>query len=395
MGESNFNLKKCFECVALYQAVKYGRQLIPEKIEKRFVKIRSGKAALSWRILKQLKNSKTWIFDDYWVMPSRHDLIKTLHKAKKLFPVTAENEKDVIRNLCRIFKNIEVVSILLRFIDPVNYGVMSPPVKYAIQSKLHSGWDYVGEYCEYLSLLREYKAEHGFARTADLETALWVLVEKCLRGKDIICDNLVRFRDEFLTVEERLQMERYMEQDYQEKISMLEGEIKKYEQEKNELEDTYIEDLFKLEKEKTDMNCLLSQSQDEIQRLEKNSRTFSPELLFNIKDSPRRPEDKLIHENGHEVDHKQRMFMMKLSQYVKIHHIIWSENMLSKPPTRLADVKASGEVTIYYVGSGNYTAKIKVFPFENLPDNTHARYFSLLIAKHMGIKNSVVTEKLK
>ena len=279
----------------------------------------------------------------------------------------------------------------MRFTDPVNYGVISPPVKYAIQQMLTPGWDYVNEYIEYLSLLREQKSVYGFSRAADLENALWTLVEKCLRSNDATCPNLKRFRERFLTIQEHLLLEQYKEEEFLERIGQLEKEIQAHKKTESELEDTYVSDISRLEDEKSRTEEDLKNIRSEKNRLENANKHFMPDLLFIIPDSPRSSEEKLVHEDGHMVDRNQQKFLQKLLNYKKVHHVIWSENLTAKPPARVNDVRPDGEVVIYYVGESNYTAKLKVYPAVTSPDLTHAKYFSLLISRYMDIRNEYMS----
>jgi hypothetical protein len=221
--------------------------------------------------------------------------------------------------------------------------------------------NYVDEYLDYLENLRLYAIEYAFSRAADVDVALWALVEKCLRAKDVDCQNFKKYQEKLLTIEDEIMKK-------SELFRMLEEEILKAAREeaaKNEAE---------LERLKKELK--------ELQRVFKKI----PENLINLEKSPLVPEKKIIHDIRElPLDASQKYFMKKLSQIPFIHKIIWSENTTAKYPSRISGVKNGGELTLLYVTKDNYAAKIKVYPVR-CPDQTHARYFASKVAKAMNIK---------
>lgn len=83
-------------------------------------------------------------------------------------------KKETISFLYKRFLHIEVVSIILRFVDPQNYAIISPPVEkfFSLQPKE----DHVEYYVSYLNLL-EKTSKHfrSPTRLADVDMALWCL----------------------------------------------------------------------------------------------------------------------------------------------------------------------------------------------------------------------------
>ena len=393
MDTKSFDLKLCLTCKENLEKHLFGRELKLCNLEKTFSYLKTKDAFLSWRLLKNLKTSKDWIFKDFWVMPSRWEMRTDLKKTVGIFSTLPKKEVETIQMLYKIFKNIEVVSIILRLVDPVNYGIISPPVKYALQGRFDLGWEYADEYVKYLSVLREYKEKYNFERISDVSDALWTLVEGCLRNSGSQCDNLQEFRNEFLTIEENLILEEEREKEFQNKIDNLI-------EEQNNLEKMYVVDIDRSEKEKEKVKkqmaeyeemlesteLELSDSQNKIDRLRKNRKGFNADLIFSLKDSTVDPVDKLVHEKGHYVDKNQKSFLDKLTRFSKINKIFWSENINVKPPNRVTNIKDTGEVTIIYVGRNNYASVINVFPVGDLPDKTHAKYFAYLVSSYMNIK---------
>lgn len=91
---------------------------------------------------------------------------------KGVFIVLKPRDKDVIGKLFELLKNIEIVSCVLRFIDPENYGILSPPVENILNIK---GKHQTEKYLNYLSDLEELKEEYDFERIADVDMTLWAL----------------------------------------------------------------------------------------------------------------------------------------------------------------------------------------------------------------------------
>jgi Domain of unknown function (DUF4145) len=87
-----------------------------------------------------------------------------------------KEEEDLIASLLGVFKSIELVSIILRFVRPKCYGIISPPVEKILDVRRESGA--AKTYLNYLRDLREVRRQYHFERTADADMALWVLHER-------------------------------------------------------------------------------------------------------------------------------------------------------------------------------------------------------------------------
>ena len=83
-------------------------------------------------------------------------------------------EKELVEQLHGVFRQIEPVSMVLRFIDPNRYGIFSSPVA-TILGVRHRRRAAVMYQEAYLKSLRKVRDERGFDRTADVEMALWAL----------------------------------------------------------------------------------------------------------------------------------------------------------------------------------------------------------------------------
>ena len=80
-----------------------------------------------------------------------------------------------------VFRQIEIISVILRFIMPQEYGIISPPVEKVLginsfgNHRMSSENLHLDKYSTYLKDLRDIKKERKFDRVADVDMALWVL----------------------------------------------------------------------------------------------------------------------------------------------------------------------------------------------------------------------------
>jgi hypothetical protein len=66
-------------------------------------------------------------FQKHWVLPPEHHVTRALKDRSFDFRRLPNEEADLIASLLRVFKSIELVSIILRFVKPENYGIINPP----------------------------------------------------------------------------------------------------------------------------------------------------------------------------------------------------------------------------------------------------------------------------
>jgi hypothetical protein len=89
---------------------------------------------------------------------------------------STSQKRRLVIDLWERLKHIEVVSVLLRFAWPDEFGIISPPVIALLSLTPVTGEDYVDHYMRYLSVLRElirHYSESGLNRAADIDMALW------------------------------------------------------------------------------------------------------------------------------------------------------------------------------------------------------------------------------
>jgi hypothetical protein len=168
METEKFNLKSLLDHFFDIGEKVYGLIIDLEKLEKVFAPIKSGEENFSIAHLNAIKSD--WAFLNWWKMPDLSE--GELNSIKNALPRLEPKDEKIIHLLFDIFKNIEIVSCILRFVDPTNYGIMSPPV----ENTLHViGRRQVEKYLNYLNHLEDLRMEYKFNRIADVDMALWAL----------------------------------------------------------------------------------------------------------------------------------------------------------------------------------------------------------------------------
>lgn len=114
-----------------------------------------------------------WWFADFWHVPQKEG---QLSLSFRLCDLDENNEKQAIRELVKELRQIELVSIVLRFARPDTYGILSPPVERVLN--VAWGSDSIETYLNYIGNLRAICKVVPFARVADADMALWVLHAK-------------------------------------------------------------------------------------------------------------------------------------------------------------------------------------------------------------------------
>lgn len=200
-------LRQCLNLFAGVSKELSGKQFDLEVLEEKVKTLRSGEIRVR-AILEHFghfKNTEHWWFDKYWILPSLHDLSREQQRKTFSFHQLSRgnegkpNEQKVISDLVEVFRHIELVSIILRFIRPESFGILSPPVEHVLA--LSRGRDHVETYLNYLKDLRSIRNESQYElRTAaETDMALWVLEHKCYFKKMMDVEIKQEFEeDEFM-----------------------------------------------------------------------------------------------------------------------------------------------------------------------------------------------------
>lgn len=170
-------LKCCLEAFPEICKRKYGEEFNLAAVEAKVKHLRR-KTPLTYKDLSFFESPEHWRFQRFWAFPPEGRISEELQKTEYDFwNLNRQNEAVLIRQLLFTFKSIELVSIILRFIRPDEYGIYSSPVVHLLE--LRRMRDLVETYIRYLSDLRDIGRHYGLERVADADMAIWVLHEKC------------------------------------------------------------------------------------------------------------------------------------------------------------------------------------------------------------------------
>jgi hypothetical protein len=159
---------------------KYGRdfdwQSIEQKVKKDLGLI--NKQVITFADLSIFMDEALWPFGKFASLPREEELSRELEDKRFNFQhISSKHETKLFRELLSVFRSIDLVSIVLRFIRPDLYGIISPPVEQVLD--LRRGSDAVQTYRYYLADLSKIGQAFDLERIADVDMALWVLHEKC------------------------------------------------------------------------------------------------------------------------------------------------------------------------------------------------------------------------
>ena len=161
------------DCLDLFQAVtkhRYGKIQRLDEVERRVAGMLKDGRGL-WEIIRYIYDNGEFDAEIFGFLPD--EIEAELKKTTWHLQWQTLSEKELVRHLHGVFRQIEPVSMVLRFIDPNRYGIFSSPVA-TILGVRHRRKATV-TYQAYLESLREVRDERGFDRTADVEMALWAL----------------------------------------------------------------------------------------------------------------------------------------------------------------------------------------------------------------------------
>lgn len=161
--------RKLFDEVA---RLKYGIDVNFLPIESELGKLRNG-GALTYDHLEAIANDNLWPFSQYWRWPVKEQIKKELEKTKDWFVDLPKGEGQVVTDLLNIFKEISLVSVILRFVAPEHYGIYSRPPLKVLQ--VERGKDDIEEYLNYLEELRFIKEIYKGIRVADVDMMVWAV----------------------------------------------------------------------------------------------------------------------------------------------------------------------------------------------------------------------------
>ena len=173
-------LKRCLSLFAETMEARHGWRPDYAGLESELRDVGSGRRALGARDLEVIQQRRFWDFRQFWRFPAASDLERETDfgEMSRLIARLPSDEAPALHRLHEAFKYIENVSVLLRFVHPKHYGIISPPVEKLLA--VRRGRTEVETYLSYLRDLRDIARHHGLERAADADMALWVLQERVL-----------------------------------------------------------------------------------------------------------------------------------------------------------------------------------------------------------------------
>jgi len=167
--------KRLFKLIAKTES---GNEQNLEDIERRLEPLRRGKA-LAYQDLEVIANREYWPFSKYWMWPDKSQIENKLETTAGFFKDLPNNEITIIRRLNNIFKNIALVSIILRFARPDCYAIYSWPVLQIL--RIERGKNAVEEYLNYIREMRILKDSFGVKKVSEVDQIVWAIFY--LQGK--------------------------------------------------------------------------------------------------------------------------------------------------------------------------------------------------------------------
>jgi len=145
----------------------FGRQQRLDRIEEQVALVWSG-SAVSSELAALIETTTDWQYPSWW--PKLSDRLSPPVDIPATF-TSNKNRTVAVEKLYERLRHIEVVSVILRFIKPSEFGIMSPPVMSLLN--LIPSRDPVRGYLDYIDTLRDLGDHHEMDRVASVEMAIW------------------------------------------------------------------------------------------------------------------------------------------------------------------------------------------------------------------------------
>jgi hypothetical protein len=170
-----------------------------EEIEQRLEHLKKG-AALSYADLEIIANPQFWPFSKHWMWPDKNQIEKKLETTASFFRDLPKKEINIIRRLNCIFKNIALVSIILRFARPDNYAIYSRPVLQIL--RVERGKNDVEEYMNYIREMRILNESFGLKKVSEVDQIIWAIFHLEEKNADELTEILANLLPENLTAKQ-------------------------------------------------------------------------------------------------------------------------------------------------------------------------------------------------
>ncbi len=150
---------------------KFGRAYSFTNLEKEFTPVRTGARTLIADDVMKLFDKERAPFHRYWAKPDNKEVKYRLAETPTLLdPSAVSDSKSLVLELLRIFHDLGVVSLILRFAHPDRFGIFSNPIVHLLRIHRRNTVDLYHAFCAELHLWQDHFALESVAQT---EMALW------------------------------------------------------------------------------------------------------------------------------------------------------------------------------------------------------------------------------
>ena len=169
-------LQECLQRQGVVAKELFRRPQNLRRIEEEVSKIES--TSLVYDHIEPIMKIEPWGEQQFWQWPSPEEY----ETRRGSMPIVLwnirsnrnrEKDKTIVEELLRVFLHIEPVSVLMRFLAPDRFGILSPPVEKLLEISPSSSP--TEKYLSYIQDLRVIKDKRNFERVADVDMAIWTL----------------------------------------------------------------------------------------------------------------------------------------------------------------------------------------------------------------------------
>ena len=167
-------------CLSLHRAVtelRFKNVQPLDRVERDVQAVFAGR--LTYEVHQRILNPKLWNPGMFGYWPPDDELKRAFGAGWDLSRLP-DGEDEMIRKLLEVYRQIEPVSVVLRFVKPKHYGIVSPPVEKILGIGPRRRQN--DRYQKYVDSLRELRKCRGFQTAAEVDMALWALQVGVLDG---------------------------------------------------------------------------------------------------------------------------------------------------------------------------------------------------------------------
>ena len=150
-----------------------GRAERLDTIERAVAGVRSSRTLTHDTLTKIITSPDFSGAQKFWTWPSSDEMQQGLGDQELDLWNLPKNEKPLIKKLRGVFKTFEAVSVVLRFVVPEHYGILSTPVEHVLG--IQPAAESIDRYLNYVAILRAIRDERKFKTAAQVDQALWTL----------------------------------------------------------------------------------------------------------------------------------------------------------------------------------------------------------------------------